>query len=198
MSATGRSDVRVPGDFYRTPEWVTRAILPHLPTGGTILDAGCGDGSILSVLVAEHLDGVVLGVDNDPALVAATRSRCGTDADGSHLASIVVGDFLRWDQPVDLVIANPPFSLSLEFVEVALEATSARHGVVAMLLRLGWLAGRKRSDFHRAHPSDVFVLERRPSFTADGGTDASEYAWFVWGPGRGGRWSILDAPERGS
>jgi hypothetical protein len=26
-------------------------------------------------------------------------------------------------------------------------------------------------------------------------TDASEYAWFVWGPGRGHRWFLLDKPE---
>lgn len=48
----------------------------------------------------------------------------------------------------------------------------------------------RRADFHRRHPSDVFVLPRRPSFTG-GGTDATEYAWFVWGPGRGNRWYVL-------
>jgi predicted RNA methylase len=26
-------------------------------------------------------------------------------------------------------------------------------------------------------------------------TDATAYAWFVWGPGRGGRWSVLKIPE---
>jgi hypothetical protein len=27
------------------------------------------------------------------------------------------------------------------------------------------------------------------------GCDRWAYAWFVWGPGRGGRWSILDDSE---
>jgi N-6 DNA Methylase len=26
-------------------------------------------------------------------------------------------------------------------------------------------------------------------------SDSSEYAWFVWGPGRGGKWSILEVPS---
>jgi hypothetical protein len=49
------------------------------------------------------------------------------------------------------------------------------------------------------------VLPRRPSFYSrpegrTGSTDSSAYGWFVWGPGRGGRWQILDvepAPKRG-
>ena len=32
MSATGRSDVRDPDDFYETPAWCTDLILPHLTT----------------------------------------------------------------------------------------------------------------------------------------------------------------------
>jgi hypothetical protein len=35
------------------------------------------------------------------------------------------------------------------------------------------------------------VLPKRPSFTG-GGTDATEYAWMVWGPTRTGRLRILE------
>lgn len=58
MTATGRSDVRHPDDFYRTPAWLTRAVLPHLdlPAHSHVLDPACGDGAILDVVrEAGHL-----------------------------------------------------------------------------------------------------------------------------------------------
>jgi hypothetical protein len=64
-------------------------------------------------------------------------------------------------------------------------------GTAAFLLRLNWLGGQARAAWHRANPCDVYVLPRRPSFTGKG-TDATEYAWMVWGTGRGGRWSVLE------
>jgi hypothetical protein len=48
-----------------------------------------------------------------------------------------------------------------------------------MLLRLNFLGGAKRTAFLRARPPDIYVLPNRPSFTGHG-TDACEYAWFVW------------------
>ena len=45
MSATNRSNVRVASDFYATPAWCTRAILPHLPVT-SVLDPCAGDGAI--------------------------------------------------------------------------------------------------------------------------------------------------------
>jgi hypothetical protein len=99
-------------------------------------------------------------------------------------------DFLRKtppDSPVFyVVITNPPYNQALEFVE-----TSMRWGrIVVMLLRLNWIASAKRHAFVRDHPPDVYVLPNRPSFTGKG-TDATEYAWFVWGMG-GGRIEVLD------
>jgi hypothetical protein len=42
-----------------------------------------------------------------------------------------------------------------------------------------------------AHKPDVFVLSDRPSFTENGKTDASEYGYWVWGPGTTGIWRPL-------
>jgi len=51
-----------------------------------------------------------------------------------------------------------------------------------MLLRLNFLASRKRHGWWNLHrPSALFVLSQRPSFTEDGQTDATDYAWFYWG-----------------
>ena len=106
---------------------------------------------------------------------------------------------------------------------------SKRRGTVALLLRLNWLGSQERAAFHRAHPSDILLLPKRPEFTASmscsakksgceykatlpievarpktcplcgartvcSTTDSIEYAWFVWGPGRGNRWGILPMP----
>jgi hypothetical protein len=100
-------------------------------------------------------------------------------------------------------------------------------------LRVNFLASKGRVVLHRAHPADLGILPRRPSFSwvfrcsqytdeeagaagcryqelvpADSPkpkvcprcgakveittSDMTEYAWFIWGPGRGNRWWILD------
>ena len=42
------------------------------------------------------------------------------------------------------------------------------------------MASRKRFGFMRENPpTEMYVLNQRPSFTGKG-TDAQEYAWFVW------------------
>lgn len=191
MSATNRGSSRPPGDFYRTPVWCTRAILRHLPKSGGVIDAGCGDGAILSVLTAADTFDEIVGVELNPEL--AEKARDAIDLQGNSRIENV--DFLTLKGSPSLVISNPPFSFALEFVSHALEMVASVNGTVAMLLRLGWLEGQSRAGFHNSTPCDVYVMSKRPSFTG-GGTDATGYGWFVFGPGRGNRWSILNVePE---
>jgi hypothetical protein len=97
-----------------------------------------------------------------------------------------------------LIITNPPYKLALEFAEACL-AVAGQRGVVALFLRIGFIASLRRSAFHREHPSDVFILAKRPSFTGDGKSDACEYAWFCFGlPSGGGHWTTLDPVARSS
>lgn len=164
MSATGRSDVRRANDFYETPGWVTRALLAKLGPVSSVLDPCAGNGAIL----AEFPETIIkYGIELDYTRAVACE------------ATMRVGDAL-WSErdwpTVDLVITNPPYSLAMEFVEKALNQTSS---LVAMLLRLPFVCSQKRRDFHIAHPSKLYILPKRPSFTG-GGTDATEYAWFVW------------------
>ena len=86
---------------------------------------------------------------------------------------------------------NPPYAGAYEFITRSLSEVAPVNGTVAALLRLNWLGSKKRAAFHKLAPSDVYVLSKRPSFGGSSGTDATEYAWFVWGPGRGNRWFIL-------
>lgn len=233
MSATGRSDIREPDDFYETPAWVVEALLPHLPTGGKVLDPGCGSGAILRAIMATppfvHAD--LNGIEIHEGRADEARALFG-DARKFHVQT---GDFLTAHiESHDLIIGNPPFSLAMAFVEKSLALAKPYRGTVAMLLRMNWLASQERSTFHRANAADLFILPRRPSFCASlkckppkeegskgcgwavmqrvdaprpkrcptcGSTvavvtsDSTEYAWFVWGPGRGNRWQLLAVPE---
>lgn len=191
MSATGRSaaaktgHVRAASDFYETPSGVVRAILPHLPALRPF-DPCAGRGAILTASGMRG-DGIELHEEH-----AEFARRAGHAVDTAD--ALTTPWLTRHGRAPSLVIANPPFALAQEFVELALAAVDPVRGTVAMLLRLAFLESRKRAAFHQAAPADVFVLAERPSFTGNGKTDSAAVAWMVWGPGRGGRWSIL-APE---
>ena len=200
VSSTNRGAERSPLDFYETPGWATRAILPHLtllPSAKRIVDAGCGSGAILREVrtwTNKNLVGYkhsaypsLVGIEVDPTRAQQARR------EGFFVQE---ADFLQTSYPADLIIANPPFSYALEFVSHAL--TQARE--VCMLLRLSWLASQSRAAWHRAHPAHVFVLPRRPSFTRNEKTDSADYAWFMWpeahlSAGQMGRYKILEVEE---
>lgn len=174
MSATNRSDVRIPSDFYPTPAWCVRRLLEavKLP-GGHWFDPGIGDGAIVKAVNDVRQDVEWFGMDIRPEVEPLIITT------GAHF---MCEDFLELifdrDAPkFDVVLTNPPYSLAQAFIEKSLQVAN----VVAMLLRLNYLAGGKRVDFMRAMPPDVYVLPNRPSFTGQG-TDATEYAWFVWRP----------------
>lgn len=188
MSSTTKKRADRGLDHYRTPSWCVEAIAPHLPRVPA-LDPCCGDGAILDALHAsgwaiEHLDG--WEIDRERADVAQRKGY------GVTLGDALAADHEWWSP--QLVVMNPPFFAAEEFVRKALDETRETRGTVAALLRLAFLEGKARAAFHREHPSDVFALSKRPSFTG-GGTDSCAYAWLIWAPGRGGRWSILEAPN---
>jgi hypothetical protein len=177
---------RQPLDFYATPAPVIDAILPHLPLGGRILEPAAGDGAILRRLVARGISVTnISAIELDEGRANQAREVLWTEC-----ADALAVDWVR----ADLCLTNPPFTLGLQFAQKAIAHVASHGGTVAMLLRLTFLESRERAAFHRANPSDVYVLPSRPKYVG-GGTDTVTSAWFVWGPGRGGRWSILDVPE---
>lgn len=187
MSATNRGAERAAADFYPTPQGTTDAFIRwarvNLPPFRRVVDPCAGDGAILRV--TEQYGYECAGME--------IRPEAAPDP-GSHLA-------FRWGwQTADaldgaavapwrdnalggegaVVITNPPYSLAREFVE----AWAPHAFWSAWLLRLNFAGSQRRAAWFRQHrPSHVLVLPKRPSFTG-GGTDATEYAWFVW-PGWG-------------
>lgn len=173
-------------DYYPTPASAVLPILPFLSPGRAVLDPACGRGELLA-----HFDRrTKLGIELDPTRAADTRRAPG-------VKSVTCGDALVEGWPdADLVICNPPFSHSLEFARRAVEwASSGRGRTAAILLRLSFLESEERREFHRAAPSDVYVLANRPKFRPNRhgkmATDSVTCAWFVWSPGGGGRWRVL-------
>lgn len=251
MSATGRSGTsrqsrslglfeeqaadkryeRQAEDFYATPYWATRAIKPLLrgvsldEPSSRVLDPFAGEGAILDCFADVGRCGIELD-----ALRAIETKKLHTFV--SH------GDALDPKNPwpkSTAVVTNPPYDLAVHAILRALEHQANTPGMkdVAFLLRVNFLGAQKRADFHKRHPSDLYILPRRPQYVCSiscenkkqgcrwgmmipylptgelredkpgkcgacgagivaSSSDATEYAWFVWGPGRGGRWSILD------
>lgn len=221
MSVTGHRDVRLADDFYETPAWCTRLLMPHLQRGN-VLDPCCGRGAIGQVVFETWGPNYELdGVEIDEGRAQAAR-------EAGFFDRVATGDFLHPEGKIfskgQLVITNPPFSLALEFAEKSVKVADT----VAFLLRLGWLASAERADFHRRNPCDLIILPKRPSFAKFAScaghkkrpsmpppcdwnqaylpnephpkvcpgcgcptkvvtSDSADYAWFIWGPGRGGR-----------
>lgn len=185
MSATGRNlagNERRADDLYETPAWCTRAIAGWIAAdegGGLWLEPSAGSGAIVKAVNAEHEVGgrpspnwvcVEFRAEEAPHLQAI-----------GNVGDVFVTDFVGWEDPVergqlfDVAILNPPFSLAEPFIRKCTELAK----VTCALLRLNFLGSQKRAAWLHDWTPDVYVLPRRPSFTGRG-TDATEYAWFVW------------------
>lgn len=184
-----------------------------------LLDPCCGDGGLLGVAgryLARFADPdrwSLRGLEVDEERASVATGRVVALVDDSRLdvnppicvdrRDALLGG--SWFPPCvenarRVVLTNPPYNLAREFADRAIREVYGSgnvFGVVAMLLRLNWLAGQKRAEWMRAHTPSVYVLSRRPSFTGMG-TDATDYAWMVWSAMTSNRGDIrvLDLPER--
>ena len=173
MSATNRGADRRPHDFYATPSWCVHRLVEEVDLpGGQWLEPCAGDGDIIATI--DRADVHWHAAERRPACGRGLHDLVG---DRVAICDFINGRVPAWlfDRRYDVILTNPPFSLAIEFVIACLP----RARVVAMLLRLNFLATESRAEFMRDHVPDVYVLPNRPSFTRVG-TDSVEYAWFVW------------------
>lgn len=172
---------RIANDYYPTPEDVVIAIKHQLPSCDSVFDPCCGVGEILTVFAGYKTKGIEI----DPIRAETARD---------YIDQVFCGDALRERWPAaDMAVFNPPFTHAREFAEMAIAwRSNDPRRTVAMLARLTFAESKSRRELHQTHPSDVYVLSERPRFRGDTrGTDSITCAWFVWGPGRGGRWTVL-------
>jgi hypothetical protein len=160
MSQRDSGYARVAFDQYETPEWVTRALLPHIPDGiDTILEPACGSGKMARALKESGY------------VITASDIQGGVD-------------FFTVDkQTTDAIITNPPYSCATSFIEHALNITKERSGTVAMLLRTDFDHAKSRRHLFADH--DAFtkklVLTKRIQWFEDSKSSPSfNHAWFIW------------------
>lgn len=208
MSATNRGAKRRDGDFYETPDWVTEAIINRLEEYQIgpglyerVLEPAAGKGAIIRVMrrmqrPIQHTTAVELLPSNLVHLKLHTMPNLLVRGRFQDFAAVNAGcRGGKQGERFSLIITNPPYRLAETFVRRSLPLL-APGGILALLLRLGFLEGQARARLHATFPCDVHPLSRRPSFTGDGSTDATAYAWLVWGGlGRplagAGRWRLL-------
>jgi hypothetical protein len=184
---------RDPLDRYYTPDRVASGIVTALYTdgfitlGSTILEPSEGGGAFVRAVRVHRPYATIVGVDIDPTrpgmlgtkhVPISSRGRYPQNGLTYHETADFLSDSCRSRViEYDLAIGNPPYRRAEKFVRACLPI--ARQTV--FLLRLGFLASAKRKAFFQEHPpSSVHILTKRPSFTANGKTDGSEYAVFVW------------------
>lgn len=195
-SAEGKKKhVRHKDDFYATPEFAVDALWPYIKSAidadptKTIVEPSAGDGAIVKKLIK-------LGVP--PERIVAVEQDAERSASCEHETGVrtMTDDTLTlsYDNAC-AVIMNPPFRAAREHIEHAVKHVVPRGGIVCALARLSFLGSKRRIPFWQKYPADILVLSRRPSFTPDGKTDASEYMWIVFGPGLGGRWTVVDCGQ---
>lgn len=194
MSATNRGSQRDEFDFYETPAWCVASLLEaiDLPEGGSWLEPTAGRGAVLRAVKAfgAHRPSwwaVEIDPENREGLEAA-HSACGPHSRGGK---VIIDDVLSGTSgqlvkhvhrgTFDVVITNPPF----RWAEPMARAFLGWGKVVALLLRMGFCETASRSELLIGTRPSVYVLPSRPSFRGTG-SDASVYAWFVWGPGFSG------------
>jgi len=172
-------------DFYPTPVAVCDDALSFLPTDfkpQCILDPGAGAGAWGIAARRRYAQALITGIE--------VRSETPRPAAYNFW---VHSDFLLTDaQPCfDLVIGNPPYNRAEQFVKHSL-AMLEDGGYIIQLLRLNFLEGQARSrGIHKRHPPQkVVVCAGRVSFTGDGKSNATAYAFFIWQKGWMGKPSL--------
>lgn len=176
-------------DFYPTPEWCVdrfvEAAKDRLEMSECFIEPSAGNGAILKALQKYKFKYATY-------IAVEIQTKFETELNSIPNCQTIIGDWTQLDVvekvkkavPFDgkwnanIVIGNPPYSKAYEFIETITKEHSPR--LICLLLRLNWLASSKRNQFLSENTPDIYVLPNRPSFSYNGQTDMSDYAWFVW------------------
>lgn len=156
-------------DFWPTPRHCVDSLLAvdPPPPERVVLDPCAGDGAIIRVLQEHGYTCNALEIRESERV--SLQKLCPT-----HIGNFLEEPFLLARRCS--VLTNPPFSLAVHFARKCMDCPW-----VALLLRCNVIGSNTwASLWDHYPPSAIYPLKRRPSFSGDGKTDASEYAWFVW------------------
>ncbi len=160
MSQRNSGYERKERDLYETPEWVTTALVRHLPTSDCVVwEPAAGGGKMVAALL-----------------------KAGFDVTASDIAD--GRDFLTQPapKPFRAIITNPPYELATEFIERAMRMVPA-HGFIAMLLRTDFDHAKTRQHLFSAckmFAKKVVLTKRIKWFEDSSGQPSFNHAWFIW------------------
>jgi len=141
MSKDDRAHGVTPGlsrDYAdRTAERQAAFVRPHLEPGMTLLDLGCGPGTITLGLARAVSPGLVIGLDHDPQHVA--EARAAAEAAGVDNVRFLVGDALSL--PFEPASLDGAFENNV-FVHLADRAAAAAAELHRVVRPGGFLAAR--------------------------------------------------------
>lgn len=160
MSQRDSGYARKERDCYETPEWVTEALIPHLPPDLYIWEPACGSRKMVE------------------ALRARGHRVVGSDIDGGY-------DFFRIEtcQSYDAIVTNPPYETAVGFIEHALDLMGKYDGRVAMLLRTDFDHAASRSHLfgkNSTFAKKIVLTKRIRWFEESKGSPSFNHAWFIW------------------
>lgn len=163
---------RKPSDFYPTPVDATESLVPALQSLGVkrVWEPACGDGRLSRVLEWHGME--VTSTD--------IREHSGYGYGGLDFLTETPMSKWGWDvEPFDAIITNPPFKLSVQFIE---RARSLAPVVVMMLKSNYWHAVRRSTLFDNHRPKIVLPLTWRPAFLEKerGKSPLMDVLWCVW------------------
>ena len=153
---------RVDNDFYPTPDNVVFTLLENLKIKDTDL-------------FLEPCKGTGIIYDN-----------ISLPSNQKYWAELSKGvDYLTTDfnNKFDLIITNPPFSLTEEFINKSFSELSDT-GTLIYLQRVNFLGSKKRKGLWEGigFPNKLPIIIPRPKFIK-GGSDSCEYGWYIWDKG---------------
>ena len=174
MSATNRTNVRKPYDFYSTPIDCIKTLLDNIDLskyGNSVLEPSAGNGNICKVFKEYYPDKDLTAVE--------LREEEYNNLCQLNIDDVIIDSFYNIRDKHDIIIGNPPYSEAQEFIEHSFELLN-ENGILIFLLRTNFLESKKRYEFWKKYPlSKLYTLSKRPSFTGKG-TDATSYSWFIW------------------
>lgn len=159
MSQRASGYQRIERDNYETPEWVTLALIPHIPERiKTIYEPAAGSGKMVR------------------ALAQSGRMISADDINDGR-------DFLECYWPSEAIITNPPYELAREFAASAILLTNKMQGFVAMLLRTDFDHAASRRDLfadNNVFAKKIVLTRRIQWFEHSTASPSFNHAWFVW------------------
>ena len=148
---------RIERDRYETPEWVTRALLPHLGNIKSVWEPAAGSGKMARVLEAATASPIERHISRT-GFLAGWRTACRRHRD------------------------HPPYTSAALFIEHALQTTNGS-GKVAMLLRTDFDHAKTRWHLFSGCPAfarKIVLTKRIQWFENSTGSPSFNHAWYIW------------------